>query len=599
MSISKISSFLPILFLAFAVYSQEGIKFQIPTDESGAPAPAAVPAKQEPQKLGVATGRPLNLAELTAKDTAGFETYSKRHALVQDSMSAIYRQIESIKANSRSFMPKLEPKSEFEKQAEFDSRQSKWNSELAQRVERDTKSLSLRLSELEKAKTKILENQASLYGSLEIKSIPSSASIYVGKDEIGATPAEYSLLIPGEAKISVRKEGYDQWDTVLQVASGAKFKLNVALEEKSIFSKENEINFSKLLSKDTTVLGYSARIERVKARKVEIDGEIRQLLEGFSNSYPPLEPQRQGESPESFANRHKAWTNEGMRQYGELQRKHKAYSDRLARSAETLSDYIIATQSTMIAEAAVSAKTELGAYDAEKETFELLAQDSSSSKSPFYFRGRVGVPVAVAKELNRAAPGFAIGLQYINYPFQLDSGSVNLAMSKLQLSLNGKQLDVQGSFGEIKRYAPMEGYNEWKAHADSLLSGKLKPRGLDYAYAMGKNAAKDAAKKEESSEPGEGLDWRGWTGIIAFTAAAACGTMAVVKHFDAKKYKDDINDINKTRPTTKDEYSLWYLANYNGLAKDVKGIKDNESSRNNFGIGAGVFAIAGALTFVF
>ncbi|MDR0517793.1 MAG: PEGA domain-containing protein [Fibromonadaceae bacterium] len=585
--------FLVLFALPFAFAQGGEIRFQIPTDESGLP--VAPPPKQEPQKLGVAAGLPLNLAMLSAKDTASFETYSKRYALVQDSISAIQGKIDAVKKNTASFMPKLEPKSEFEKQAEYDARQSKWNTELAQRIERDTRSLTQRLSELEKAKAKIQENQASLYGSLEIKSIPSSASIYVGKDEIGATPAEYSLLIPGEAKISLRKEGYDQWDTVLQVASGAKFKLNVALEEKSIFSKENEINFSKLLSKDTTVLGYGARIERVKARKVEIDGEIKQLLEDFKDSFPALEPQKQGESPESFANRHKAWTNEGMRQYEELQRKHKAYSTKLARSAETLSDYIIATQSTMIAEAAVSAKTELGAYDAEKETFELLAQDSLSNKSPFYFRGGVSVPVAVAKELNRAAPGFAIGLQFINYPFQSDSGSVNLAMSKLQLSLNGKQLDVQGSFGEIKRYAPMEGYNEWKAHADSLLSGKLKPRGLDYAYAM------DKGKADSPPDSRPGSKWE-WARIPAFAVAAACGVLAVVKHLDAGDYESKLNAISRTNPNsdqTSTEYKDWYREKYNGLNKNHKGMKDSESSRNIFGIGAGVFAIAGTLTFVF
>jgi hypothetical protein len=593
---NRASLFLVLLALSLAFAQEGAIKFQIPTDGNGLPV-ASPPPKQEPQKLGVATGLPLNLAALSAKDTASFETYSKRHALIQDSIAATYRAIESAKKNTESFMPKLEPKSEFEKQTEYDARQSKWNAELAQRIERDTRSLTQRLAELEKAKTKVQENQASLYGTIDIKSSPGSASIWLGREEIGATPAEYSLLIPGEVKISLRKEGYDQWDTSLTVAPGAKFKLSVQLEEKSIFSKENEINFPKLLSKDTTVQGYAARIEKIKARKAEIDEEIKQLLEGFSSSYPPLEPQKQDESPESFANRHKAWTNEGMRQYGELQRKHTAYSTKLARSTETLSDYIIATQREVMTEAAMFAKTELGAYDAEKETFELLAQDSSNNKSPFYFSGSVGVPVALAKELNRAAPGFAIGLQFINYPFQSDSGSVNLAMSKLQLSLNGKELNVQGSFSEIKKYVPMEGYNEWKLRADSLLSGTLKSRGLDYAYAMGKSAANDAAKKEEGGESGEGMGWRGWARIATFTAAAACGTLAVVKHLDAEEYKKKFDDIKKEQPSTsnKEEYNIWYL----DLEKNSKGNKESESSRNIFGIGAGVFAIAGTLTFVF
>jgi hypothetical protein len=576
--IFKKPCFLCVLLLASVIYSQ-GIKFEIPTDESGLP--TAPPPKQEPQKLGIASGRPLNLAELSAKDTASFETYKKRQMLVQDSISATYNQIDAVKKKTTSFMPKLEPKSEFEKQAEYDARQSKWNMELGQRIEKDTKSLTQRLAELEKAKAKIQENQASLYGSVDIKSSPPAVSIYLGREEIGATPAEYSLLIPGEAKISLRKEGYNQFDTSLQVTPGAKFKLNVILEEKSIFSSENEIDFNKLLSKDTTVLGYEARIERVKARKTEIDGEIKQILEDFKTSYPPLEPQKAGELPEDFEKRKKAWNNEGMRLFSEFQKKHETYSTKLARSVETLQDYIIATQSTIMTEVAALAKTELGAYDAEKETFELVAQDSSNSKSPFYFSGKVGVPVVVAKELNRTAPGFVIGFQFINYPFEAESENVNLAMSKLQISHNGKELNVQGSFSEIKRYVPMKGYNDWKQHADSLLSGKLKAQGLDYAYAMGRGAAKDAAKKD--SEPGDGLGWRGWTRIGTYALAAGLAGAAVFMHLEAGKYADNASKAE----------------NQNQFDENENLFNDSVNKKIYCGIGAGVLAIAGTATFFF
>jgi hypothetical protein len=581
---------LPILLMAAMVCSQEGIKFEIPTDNSGLP--AAPPPKQEPQKLGVAVGLPLNLSALSAKDTAGFETYSKRHALIQDSIAATYRAIESVKKNTESFMPKLEPKSEFEKQAEYDARLSKWNTELTQRIEKDTKSLTQRLAELEKAKVKIQENQASLYGTLDIKSNPSGASIWLGREEIGATPAEYSLLIPGEVKISVRKEGYDQWDTSLTVAPGAKFKLSVQLEEKSIFSKENEINFSKLLSKDTTAQGYNARIDRAKACKAEIDGEIKQLLEDFKNSYPALEPQKVGEKLEDFEKRKNMWNSEGMRRYTELQRKHEVYSARLVRSVETLSDYIIATESAVIAEAAIFAKAELGAYDAEKETFEMVAQDSSSGKSPFYFIGKVGIPVATAKEINRAAPGFSIGLQFINYPFEADTSSVNLAMSKLLVSLNGKELNVQGSFGEIKSYSLMKGYYEWKLHADSLLSGMLKPQGLDYAYAMGKSAAKDVAKKEESGESGDGIGGLGWTRIITFTAAAGCAGVAVFKNSKVNKFYGELPDTKNISPTKYKDVR----DDHNGKLKEMKKYEDQ---RLYYSIGAGALAAVGMVTFFF
>jgi len=587
-----------VILLVFAsmVFSQEAIKFQIPTDSSGALLPVALPQKPDTvQKLGIASGRPLNLSELSAKDTASFETYSRRAALVQDSISATYRAIEVVKKNTVSFMPTLEPKGEFEKQAEYDVRQNKWNKELAERTERDTKSHAIRLAELEKAKKKIEENQVSLYSSVSIKSNPDAASIWLGKEEIGATPADYGFLIPGTVKISIRKEGYNQYDTTFEATPGAKFKISTALEEKSIFNQDNEINFIKILSKDTTVEGYEARIKTIEARKAEVGEEIKKILEDFANSYPVLEPQKPEETPDAFNRRKDTWTKEGMRQVAELQRKHEVYKQKLERSIAVLNDYIIVTESTIISEPSFAAKIKLGAYDADKEQFELEAQDTVSEKSPFLFKGRVGVPRDTAKSMDRAAPGFATNLQFINYPFKTNEASVNLAMSKLLLSKSGLDLKVEGSFGEIERYKSIDGYDAWRLHADSLLSGSLKSKGLDYAYAMGKEAAKTATKGEGSG----GLGWRGWTRIATYTLAAGCAGAAVFKYLGAKKYEEKSDDLNKTMPSDPTKYTEWYDKNIGALTE----YKDITDKRNNqsliFGIGAGVFALGGTATFFF
>jgi hypothetical protein len=498
-----------------------------------------------PAAFSQETGGPLNLEVLSAKDTASFETYKQRAALLSDSISATHRAMEAIKKKAESAMLALAPKGEFEKQAEFDDRQKKWQTELAQRIEKDSKPLALRLDQLEKAKSKVMDNQASLYGSVDIKTNPSSVSIWIDREEIGASPALYNLLIPGKVKIILRKEGYNPYDTILQVAPGAKLKLNVDMEEKSIFSQENEINFVKILKQDTTMQGYEARIKIIEARKLQVDEEIKAILMSFPDTYPSLEAQRQGESSEAFKKRHDAWSKEGMRQYGELQKKHEAYKAKLDRSIAVLKDHIVAAQSSVVAVSVPGAKMELGAYDADKEVFELVAQDTASEKSPFLFKGKVAISRDAAVNVNRSAPGFVAGVQYINYPFKTNSISVNLAMSKLSLSNNGQHLNVEGSFGEIERYKTMDGYGAWKLYADSLLSGTLKPQGLDYNYAMGRNAAKAAATmaaesaKEEEKAKGLGLGWRGWTRIVAFTAAAGLGGAAVYKHS-----KDDKNQRN-------------------------------------------------------
>jgi hypothetical protein len=234
----------------------------------------------------------------------------------------------------------------------------------------------------------------------------------------------------------------------------------------------------------------------------------------------------------------------------------------------------------------------------EKEVFEVTVEDTANVRTPFHFVGRVGVPRDTAKAMNRSTDGFVTSVNYINYPFISGDSSFNLAMKNISLSRKATQLKSEGGFKTLGRFESMKGYNAWRAHADSLLSGALKPKGLDLDYALKGEKAKEAA---EAAGSGEGLDlgWRGWTRIAAFTATAAFGTLAVMKHLKATKHEDKFKDINKTMPAAASEYNTWYRRNYDGLKENVNGVKDNESSRNIFGIGAGVFAIAGALTFVF
>jgi hypothetical protein len=479
---------------------------------------------------------PLNLDALSAKDTASFETYSQRLTLINDSINSCYAAMEAAKKNAEATMPKLGSKGEFEKQAEFEVRAQKWQTDLAQRIEKEAKPYNTRLAELEKAKSKVQSNQTSLYGSVDIKTTPSAVSVWLGKEEIGASPALYSLLIPGTVKIILRKEGYNQWDTTFQVAPGAKYSINAELEEKSIFSQENEINFVKILNKDTTLQGYEARIKTIETRMVQIAEEIKAIIEDFPNVYPALEPKAPNESQEDFKRRYEAWNREGVRQYGELQKKCEDYKNKLNRSVAVLNDYIIALQSSIVNEPAINAKVELAAYDAEKEHFNFVAIDTENAKSPFLFNGKVAVPRDMAKSLNRSAPGFAATVQFINYPFETGAGSVNLAMSELLLSSGGQNLKIEGSFSEIERYKAMDGYAAWKPRADSLLNGSLKLQGLDYNYAMGKAIAKKADAKEEDSSGG--LGWRGWTRIAAFTTGAGLTGAYAFKHKEAKRTTD-------------------------------------------------------------
>jgi len=525
----------------------------------------------------------LNLAELSAKDTASFETYSKRRALVQDSISATKNEIENVKKKTLSAMPALEPKSEFEKQAEFDARKTKYEKELDEKTKRDSKPLIDRLAELEKAWKKIGDNQALLYCSLDIKTSPEAASIWLNKEEIGASPAKYELALPGYTVIRIQKENYEPWDTTLTLQPAQKIKINVVLQEKSIFSKEGELDFPKILAKDTTAGGYRERIKRVEARSSQIDGEIKTMLDNFSNTYPALEPQKPDETAQDFERRKTDWANEGTRQYGMLMKKHEAYKSKLMRTIKVLEDNIIAAESQFITEAPLNTLIALGAYDADKEVFEIEAFDTLSNKSPFRFVGTVGIPRDTAKIMNRSLDGFLVSISYLNYPFVFGDSSFNLAMKELSLSRKAIPLKVEGAFKPIGRFEAMEGYGAWRAHADSILSGQLKMQGLGLDYALkGGGEAADLAGSG-------GLGWRGWTRILTFTATAALGTLAVMKHLDAEDAKKKIKNIDPYKSDA--DRAAWF--------KQKKNVEDSESSRNMFSIGVGVFAVGGILTFVF
>jgi len=590
-----------VLFAVSLAFAQEGaIKFQLTLDSTGMPV-VAPPKSETPQKLGVSGNRPLNLAELSAKDTASFETYSLRRALVQDSITAIQKEIENSKKRTASQMPPLEPKGEYEKQSEFDARKDKRDKELGERMLRDYKPYAERLAELEKAKKKIEDNQASLYCTIEIKTNPVAASIFLNKEEIGISPIEYHTALPGNTAIRVQKENYEPWDTTLTLQPAQKLKFNVTLQEKSIFSKEGEIDFLKILAKDTTTRGYLNRMDIVKARIVQIDAEIIQILENFSNTYPALEPQKPEETDQDFENRKTAWSNEGVRQAGVLRYKHETYKNQLVRSLKVLENNIISTESQLMTETPLNARITLGAYDVEKEVFEIEVQDTANAKSPFYFAGWVGIPRDTAKAMNRSTDGFLVGLSYLNYPFISDSSAFNLAMKELVLSRKAISLKIiGGDFKSVERFESMEGYGPWRNHADSLLSGSLKANNcLDLDYAIGKKSCGDptvATADATSSIALPSLGRRGWTRIATFTAAAVLGVVAIQKNSEANKNARDANNISRTHSSelsdhTSPEYIAW-------SAKKAAS-EDNESSRNTFGAFAGIFAVGGILTFVF
>jgi len=442
----------------------------------------------------------INLVILTAKDTASFETYSNRIALVQDSITAMQAEIENVKQNTAASMP-LAPKGEREKQNNFNVRKAKWEKELNKKVQQNTKAITNRIVELENAKKKIERNRASLYCFVEIKSNPAAASVSINRMEMGATPLKYENFLPGYMAIRVHKEGYQPWDTTITIQAGQKLRLNVALTEGNHFSQKDELDLSQILAK----------------------GE---------------------------------------------------------------------TESQLIIEAPSNAMMALGAYDADREFFEVEVFDTLDTKSPFHFVGKVGIPLDTAKVMKRSLDGFLVSIGYLNYPFVFEDSSFYLAMKELILSRHEVPLKVDGVFKPISRFETKKGYGAWRAHADSILNSMPKPQSFDDDYAF---------SSKEKAASGGGLGWRGWTRILTFAGAATCGTFAVMKHLNVKKHKDRFNDISETQQPlwSKDEYINWYIDNWENWWLEKNAVRKNQDYRTIFGAATGGLVLVGALTFVF
>jgi len=442
----------------------------------------------------------MNLVMLTAKDTASFETYSKRIDLVQDSITAMQAEIENVKQNTAASMP-LAPKGEREKPINFNARKAKWEKELNKKVQRNTKAITNRIVELENAKKKIERNRASLYCFVEIKSNPAAASVSINRTEMGATPLKYENFLPGYMAIRIYKEGYQPWDTTITIQAGQKLNLNVTLTEGNHFRQKDELDLSQILAKEET-------------------------------------------------------------------------------------------ESQLIIEAPSNAMMALGAYNADKEFFEVEVFDTLDNKSPFYFVGKVGIPLDTAKIMNRSLDGFLVSIGYLNYPFVFEDSSFYLAMKELILSRHEVPLKVDGVFKPISRFETKKGYGAWRAHADSILNSMPKrPQSFDDDYAL---------SSKEKAPSGGGLGWRGWTRILTFAGAATCGTFAVMKHLNVKKHKDRFNDISETQPSGSwDEYTNWYIDNYEPLWRQKNAVRKNQDYRTIFGSAAGGLVLIGALTFVF
>ena len=588
MSLFKSLFCMVVLPCVMNLSAEEGLKFAVP--DSVAPVTAktnndTVVIQKTPEQVlpieipaqQTIPSKNLDLDRLTARDTESFDVYSERIALVNDSINKELAAVDFMTEKVISRIVPITPKGEFEKQAVFEKRKTEWEKGKTEAIQVACKPLNERLTELNKAKKKLEDIQVSMLGTIEIQTEPSGASITLGEEKNGISPVTIQGIIPGKITARISKNNFNPLDTVIDLKPGNKLSLFFALSEKNLFSMKDEINLIKILTKDSnTILIYQKRIERIRNRQKQVDGEIKIILAKFPDTFPRLAPQKAGETTDQFNARKERWTKDGLKQYNILKSKYMTYRARLDRAVEVLKDYITQIEAATVLETPKTATIALGEYDSEKERFALQVTDTSGSKTPFMFFGTVAMPIATAKTINHNVTDFSLAVLHLNYPFMTDSGNVNLAVSKVDLMYHSKPVIVSGSFKEVPKYMSMPGYPQWKSHADSLLNGTLKVQNLDASYAIQWNPP------QQTDDENKFWGWRGWSRVVLFTASAVFGGMAIYENHEAS------DKAENAHPTTEAQ------------AKNIRSdIQDHDDMRDVMIVCAGVSVGLGLITFAF
>jgi len=557
-----------ILSLAISSVAEESAKHSLPAQASVAAQP--LPAK---------ASAPLDLAKLVLKDSDQFDVYTARIVLLADSIAQDFKLMDSAKVSEQAKLPVLTPKDEFEKQADFDKRKNDWESKLAVNTKNVCDALNARIAQLQVAQKVIEDFRAGMLASISIQTKPAGAQVKTDKGFEGITPVLINSVAPGKLSIHIQRDGFGTIDTQLVVTTGSKLALAIDLPERSPFSQKDEIDLVQILKKDTDAVPvYQARIQKIRARQDQVDAELKVLLANLTALYPPLAPQKAAESNKDFATRKTNWEDERTKQHKALEAKYLVYWERLDHAIDVLNDYIAQNQTKLTREMPTTAAMTLGKYDAEKERFEFELADTSSKASPFIYKGKVGIPVQVAKEMNRKTEGFVPELQYLNDPFITSDGKVNLAMAKLSFTHKAAPVIVEGAFVEVPKYVGMPGYAEWKAHADSLLNGKIKVHNLDYSYLDNWKSCGIAPKVKAK----KGLSWKGWSRIGLAGAAVVFSSVGL---YEDRKAADE---ASRAHPTTVDQ------------ANQVKDkLKNHDNIRNAMWVGDILAVGLGVATFAF
>jgi len=338
------------------------------------------------------------------------------------------------------------------------------------------------------------------------------------------------------------------------------------LKEAVNYSKDIQPEWDGVLKQDTTVEGYQSRIARLKDKIYSMQRRTELANETLTNL---------------------GLLSEG--ELGDMAKKNLLYITRLERACELLQNYILQDYSRVLSTERKNFGIVLADYDPDKEEYQFIMGDPNSLTVPFEYAGIIKMSPDDAEIIDRKTDDFLASVDYINYPFILYGKKLYPGAKKAHIFYKNTEIPNTGYFKNVTGFDIMQGYADWAVFADSLISGKLKIKNLDSSYAM---------KKVKVGPP----YWNAKR-ILRATAFVLSATSLGIGIWQDNEAKSKAKNANKlyaeTLGAAKAENKNLYDAKSKAYEKEVDGVQSSEYMRNGFYISAGVFGVAGLVTFFF
>ena len=111
-----------------------------------------------------------------------------------------------------------------------------------------------------------------IYGTIDVQSTP-SADVYIDNVKIGQTPLEENVII-GSHQVSIRKEGYDNYNTTVTITEGTTENIKATLQERKTQSQTS-------YSSNTKSIKFTYRTNSSSLIWVYVDGSLKGKVDNY------------------------------------------------------------------------------------------------------------------------------------------------------------------------------------------------------------------------------------------------------------------------------------------------------------------------------